>query len=819
MPDASVAPYNVCEHPQTMTLPSYEKLGVFYLGRTFDAATQQLGAELLYDSRDLTTHAVCIGMTGSGKTGLCLSLLEEAALDGVPAIAIDPKGDIANLALTFPDLRADDFKPWVDAGEASRKGQSIDEFAAATAATWRKGLEDWNEDGDRIRRLRDAANVTIYTPGTSAGRPLSILRSFSAPDPVVARDATALKERVGSAVAGLLGLLGIDADPIKSREYILLSALLDAAWRRGESLDLGALIRSVQKPPFDKIGVFDLESFFPARERTELALRINGLLASPGFEAWLEGDPLDVQSLLFDASGKPQVAIISIAHLNDAERMFVVTLVANELVAWMRHQPGTTSLRALFYMDEVFGYFPPGAMPPSKTPLLTLMKQARAFGLGVVLATQNPVDLDYKGLGNAGTWFIGRLQTERDKLRVIEGLLGSDASGGMDRSQLESAMSSLPQRTFLMRNVHDDAPVLLRTRWALSYLRGPLTLAEISRLIQPSTAPAAAATAASVAAGADPGRGAPSEPRRAAPVASASSRPIVAAGVREKFLAAPSGANPVHYEPHVGAHVRAHFVDAKAGMDAWEDWYYLAPLRDGDIDWATAEVSNASAVDLRDEPAPEATYDDLPGTVTSGKAQAQFQKSLADYIYRAVSVTLYRCPSLKMTAAPGGTEGDFRAHLSQALREQRDQSVEALRRKYATRLAALQDRQRRAGERVGREKAQASSTTMASALSVGGGLLGALFGGGRRSSVFTQAASAARSVGRIGKERTDIANAEAELASVQEQSAALENELANEIAALESSFDAASLKVESVAVKPRKSDIGVADVALVWHPA
>ena len=465
-----------------MTLPSYERLGVFYLGREYDPASQQVGADLLYDSRDLTTHAVCIGMTGSGKTGLCLSLLEEAALDGVPAIAIDPKGDIGNLLLTFPELRAEDFRPWIDEGEASRKGKTVDEFAAATADSWRKGLGEWGQDGARIARLREAADVAIYTPGSDSGRPLSVLRSFAAPDPATLSDATALKERISSAVAGLLALLGIEADPIKSREHMLLSAILDTAWRQGESPDLAALIQSVQKPPFDKIGVFDVETFYPAKERMELALRVNGLLAAPGFDAWLHGEALDVQKLLYTAEGKPRIAIISIAHLNDAERMFVVTLIANELVAWMRRQSGTTSLRALFYMDEVFGYFPPSAMPPSKLPLLTLMKQARAFGIGVVLATQNPVDLDYKGLGNAGTWFIGRLQTDRDKQRVLEGLLGSEAAGGLDRAGYEALMSNLTQRTFLMRNVHDDAPVLFRTRWAMSYLRGPLTLNEIKRL-------------------------------------------------------------------------------------------------------------------------------------------------------------------------------------------------------------------------------------------------------------------------------------------------------------------------------------------------
>ena len=570
-----------------MTLPSYEKLGVFYLGREYDPQSKALGDELLYDSRDLTTHAVCIGMTGSGKTGLCLSLLEEAAIDGVPAIAIDPKGDIGNLLLTFPDLKAADFQPWVDTGEASRKGQSVEDFASATAETWRKGLAEWNQDGARIQRLRDAAEVAIYTPGSNSGRPLSILRSFTAPDAATSSDATALKERIGSAVAGLLGLLGIDADPIKSREHILLSAILDAVWRKGQSPDLAAIIQAVQKPPFDKVGVFDVESFYPAKERMELALRVNGLLASPGFEAWLEGEALDIQKLLYTDAGKPRISIISIAHLNDAERMFVVTLIANELVAWMRRQSGTTSLRAVFYMDEVFGYFPPSAMPPSKLPLLTLMKQARAFGLGVVLATQNPVDLDYKGLGNAGTWFIGRLQTERDKNRVIEGLLGTEAAGGMDRASLEALMSNLTQRTFLMRNVHDDAPVLLRTRWALSYLRGPLTLAEIKRLTDSAGRRAPGGSAASGSTARTPSAAA----APASSAAAAASRPVVQAGVTERFLRAGTGATAVvTYQPRIGAKVRAHFVDTKAGMNAWEESYYLAPIDKDAPDWSQAEV-------------------------------------------------------------------------------------------------------------------------------------------------------------------------------------------------------------------------------------
>jgi hypothetical protein len=789
-----------------MSLPSYERLGVFYLGREYDPTADQLGDELLYDSRDLTTHAVCIGMTGSGKTGLCLSLLEEAALDGIPAIAIDPKGDIGNLTLTFPELRPEDFKPWVDAGEAARKGKSVDEFAAATAENWRRGLEEWNEDGARVARLRAAAEVAIYTPGSDAGRPLSVLRSFRAPEAATLGDATAFKERVGSAVAGLLALLAIEADPIRSREHILLSAILDAAWRRGSSPDLAAIIQAVQKPPFDKVGVFDLESFYPAKERMELALRINGLLAAPGFDAWLHGEPLDVQKLLYTDTGDPRIAIISIAHLNDAERMFVVTLVANELVAWMRRQPGTTSLRALFYMDEVFGFFPPTAMPPSKTPLLTLMKQARAFGLGTVLATQNPVDLDYKGLGNAGTWFIGRLQTERDKDRVIEGLLGTEAAGGMDRASLEALMSSLTQRTFLMRNVHDDAPVLFRTRWAMSYLRGPLTLKEIGRLT-----PARAADAARAA-------GAPAGAAGAATSAhTAGARPVVQAGVTERFLRAPDGAKSITYRPCIGAKVRARFVEAKSGMDAWESWYYLAPLGDDGPDWAQAEVLPDPGPELVDGPAEGARFEEVPAVALSSRGYRAWSAALEDHVYRHTSLNVMSCPALKMTAAPGGTEGEFRARIAVVLRETRDDAVARLRKKYASKIAIIEDRARRADQRVEREKAQATSETMSSALSVGGSLLGALFGG-RRSSALGKVSTAARRAGRVSKERADVAHAEADAQALRDQVEAMNDELATEMSALEVEFDPHTVRVETVPVRPRKADIAAADLALVWRP-
>ncbi len=424
-------------------------------------------------------------MTGSGKTGLCISLLEEAAIDRVPAIIIDPKGDIANLLLQFPDLAPSDFAPWVNADDARRKGMEPAAFAAAQADAWRKGLAEWGMGPERIRALRDSADFAIYTPGSEAGIPVSILRSFAAPPAGQLDDAEALRERIGGTVGALLGLMGIEADPVRSREHILLATILEHHWRRGEDLDLGKLILAIQEPPVRTLGVFDVDTFYPQKERFALAMALNNLVASPAFAAWTTGQPLDIAGFLATGSGKPRHSIFSIAHLSDAERMFFVTMLLEQVIAWMRSQPGTTSLRAILYMDEIFGFFPPVANPPSKTPMLTLLKQARAFGLGVVLTTQNPVDLDYKGLTNTGTWFIGRLQTERDKMRVLEGLEGAATQAGasLDRGALDKLISSLGNRVFLLHNVHEEAPVVFQTRWAMAYLRGPLTKVQIKSLM------------------------------------------------------------------------------------------------------------------------------------------------------------------------------------------------------------------------------------------------------------------------------------------------------------------------------------------------
>ena len=479
----------------------YEKLGQFYLGREYDLEKKSSADKnlLLYDSKDLVTHAIVVGMTGSGKTGLCIDLIEEAAIDGVPAIAIDPKGDLTNLLLTFPDLRPEDFRPWINEDDAARKGVSADEYATQQADLWRNGLTSWGEDGERIRRLKAAADFAIYTPGSNSGIPVSIVRSFAAPPPALREDAELFRERVATTATSLLALVGIAADPVKSREHILLSTLFTNAWTDGQDLDLEGLVNQVQKPPMGRIGALDVEKFYPAKERDDLALRINGLIAAPGFAGWLEGEALDIGAFLRSAAGKPCVSIFSVAHLSDAERMFFVAILLNEIYGWVRTQSGTTSLRAILYMDEIFGFFPPVAEPPSKRPMLNLLKQARAFGLGVVLATQNPVDLDYKGLANTGTWFLGRLQTDRDKQRVLDGLEGAAAaqSATFDRKSMEELLAGLTNRVFLMNDVHEDGPVVLESRWAMSYLRGPLTRDQIKVLMndrRPQATPAATET-------------------------------------------------------------------------------------------------------------------------------------------------------------------------------------------------------------------------------------------------------------------------------------------------------------------------------------
>ncbi|HYK42453.1 MAG TPA: ATP-binding protein [Thermoanaerobaculia bacterium] len=796
-------------------MKDFERLGVFYLGRESQHGRKDPDL-VLYDSRDLVTHAVCVGMTGSGKTGLCISLIEEAALDGIPAILIDPKGDLANLLLTFPNLAPEDFRPWINEEDAARKGVSPDEYARLQAQLWKKGLADWGEDGARIAKLRDAAEFAIYTPGSSAGLPVSILRSFAAPPEAARADEELFGERVSTTATGLLALLGVDADPLQSRESILVSSILEAAWKAGEDLDLSSLIARIQKPPMTRIGAVDADTFFPPKERFALAMKLNNLLASPKFASWLEGEPLDIASILRTPEGMPRVSIFSIAHLSDPERMFFVTLLLNEAVGWMRGQSGTTSLRALLYMDEIAGYFPPVAAPPSKGPFLTLLKQGRAFGVGVVVATQNPVDLDYKGLSNAGTWFLGRLQTERDKARVLDGLEGVSAGGGprFDRGQIEKTLAGLPSRTFLMNDVHEDGPVVFESRWAMSYLRGPLTRAQIKTLMDPVKAERAGSERAS-------------RPERSAhPAGSGAAspeRPLLPPSIAQYFLPVRGSgdASSISYRAVALGAAEVHFSDAKSGVDSTDAVVVLAPIDDSPepVRWDGAKPAGMALSDLERDPQPGATFESPASPAFDPKRWEEWSRDFAGWLFRTGRVDLLRSPSAGQISKPGESERDFRARLQQKAREERDAGADALRARYAARLAALQERKRRAEQAVDREKQQATSAGLQTAISIGATVLGALLGRKAVSATnIGRATTAARGAGRTVQQAGDIARAKEDVAAVDAQIAALEAELQAELDQRAAAADPLTEKLEALSVRPKKSDVSVRFVALAWAP-
>ncbi|NKB88257.1 MAG: DUF87 domain-containing protein [Acidobacteria bacterium] len=791
---------------------AFEKLGAFYLGRQYDLQADRLLDDLLlYDSKDLTTHAMCVGMTGSGKTGLCVSLLEEAALDGVPALVIDPKGDLTNLLLTFPQLRANDFQPWVDPSEAQRRGQTVKEFAGAQAKLWREGLADWGQTGDRIARLREAADFNIYTPGSEAGRPLSILSSFGAPPEAVRNDLDAFREQVSSAATGLLALLGLEADPLRSREHILVSTLIETLWRAGTDVDLGRLIQLIQSPPIDRIGALDLESFYPADDRFELALRLNNLLAAPGFASWMTGEPFDIQHLLYSPDGKPRVSVLYIAHLPESERMFVVTQALNRMLAWMRSRSGTSSLRALLYMDEIFGYMPPVAEPPSKRPLLTLLKQARAFGIGTVLATQNPVDLDYKGLSNMGTWFLGRLQTERDKRRVLDGLEGvaATASGSFDRGAMEETLAGLGKRRFLMHNVHESAPVVFHTRWAMSYLRGPLTRNQIKGL-----QPQAAATAAP----AGPSPSTPPPAPVAAPAPPKAAKPVLEPGIKQVFVPArlpATGANVTNV-PHLISVAEVHFVDTRKGLQASEEITALVEL-EPDVErpeWDSARLLDLGARDLRKRGTAGAAFGELPAAAARPRTYASWQKQFRDWAYRTRRYDLHHCAELEAYSEPGEGGAEFRIRLSEKAREARDLAVSKLRTKYDKRFATLRERIRKAEQTVDREKEQASGAAMQTAINLGSTLLSAVLG----RSALGRASSTARGAGYAMRQRQDVGRARENLSRYEADLADLETEFDDAVADVRDQYDPSRLELTTFELKPRRTDIDVRAFALAWIP-
>ncbi|MES2440985.1 MAG: DUF87 domain-containing protein [Verrucomicrobiota bacterium] len=794
----------------------YEKLGQFYLGRGYEPEAKKIQDDLiLYDSKDLVTHGVVLGMTGSGKTGLCLTLLEEAAMDNIPAIIIDPKGDISNLLLMFPDLDAKSFRPWINEDDAAKKSVSPDDFAAQTAEMWKKGLADWGQGPERIATLRDKVDINIFTPGSKAGIPVSILSSLEVPPFEIMDDAELLGERVESTVSSLLSLVGVSSDAIQSPEAVLVAAIFQKAWADGQNVTLETLIRHIQKPSFDKVGVIDLDSFMPEKTRQALALKFNNLLASPGFATWLDGPPLDIARMLHTPAGKLRISIFSIAHLGDTERMFFVSLLLNQMLGWMRAQNGTTSLRAILYMDEIYGYLPPSANPPSKRPMMTILKQGRAFGLGCLLATQNPVDLDYKALSNIGTWFLGRLQTERDKLRVLDGLEGAAGSQNakFDRGEMEKLLSGLGNRVFLMNNVHEDHPVLFHVRWAMSYLTGPLTRGQIKTLMDPKRADFSTARDAKPAAEANP----MGMPGMNAPSAAAASRPNVGAGVAEIFVSPAGSSEDITYQPYLLRTGIVHFSSARAGVDAPRTVRLVNPVTAAGIDWEKT-VPPPLKLEPDTQPADGAGFAELPGFAMNAANYKQVEKDFAEWLYRNERADVFSCPSLKEWSKLEETEGDFRVRLSQEAREARDAAIGKLRDAAAKKISSIESRLQTAQGQLAKQKAESSSAMMQAGVSVLGGILGAFLG--RKSGIgsLSKGTSAIGKATGAYKQHEDVNAADAKVDAITAEIEAAKAELEAGVAKLTESYDPAALALETETIKPAKADVKVQTVALLWLP-
>jgi hypothetical protein len=710
-----------------------ETHGKFYLGRRLkdDQA-------LLYDPDDLITHAVVVGMTGSGKTGLCIDLLEEAALQGIPALMIDPKGDITNTLLHFPDLLPDDFQPWINPDEARRDGKTIQQAAADTAANWKNGLATWDLPPERLRALKNAVHAAVFTPGSDAGIPVSILASLQAPEIPWEGNKELLREKISGTVNALLGLVGLHAiDPVRSREHILLSNIFETAWSQGRGLDLGELILQTQNPPFEKLGVFDIGTFYPDKDRFELAMLLNNLLAAPSFQSWIEGQPLNIQTLLYAPDGRPRHSVFYIAHLSNDERMFFVTLLYAAIETWMRAQTGTSSLRAIIYFDEIYGFMPPVSNPPSKSPMLRILKQGRAFGISQMLVTQNPADIDYKALSNAGTWFIGKLQTENDKNRLLDGLQG--ASPSLDRQHYDNLIARLGKREFLMHNVHGEEPEVFKTRWAMNYLAGPLTRAQIPALNYLVGATISSTAVPSPNREPQPSTTSDLEPQEGrfpgdnvlASCPGSATRYPVPTDVDEYFLPnnltlgeaarlvnrpLTTGTQPrgVIYHPVLLAQAKVRFLQRKYNLDYEQTITALVLEADrrGTIgwgDWLTGEIDPDA---LERAPTPGVKFDTLEAPFNDGKILHALQIDFVDWVYRSVEVNVRANESLDICLGPEASQAEFRRACSKTARIKLGDETQKLESNFDKRMDTLENRLRRETRELRQDESDLSQRRM-----------------------------------------------------------------------------------------------------------
>jgi len=799
--------------------------GKFYLGRPYDLKKGKTGTKpLLYDPDDLTTHG--------GKTGLCIDFLEEAALNGIPAILIDPKGDMANLLLHFPDLAPEDFQPWIDADEARREEQTVEEKSEKIAKIWEGGLKEWGIGRERIEAVKNAVEYAVYTPGSDAGIPVSILASLKAPQTSWEENKEASRERISSTVTALLGLVGIESDPVRSREHILLSNLFETAWKAGQDMDLTELIHQIQSPPFDKLGAFAIDKFFPETDRFELAMTLNNLLASPSFEAWTHGAHLDVGQLLWSADGKPRHSVFYLAHLPDSERMFFTTLLLTEVESWMRAQPGSSSLRAILYFDEVFGYMPPVANPPSKPPLLRLLKTARAFGLGVLLTTQNPVDLDYKALGNAGTWFVGKLQTEQDKSRLLDGLESVDAGkSGFKRADVDKLISALDKRVFLLHNVHERGQQVFKTRWAMAYLRGPITrtkLREVNELVA-AVKPPILTTARNAS------EGEVKIDRVAAvkvAVETTTRRPRVPTGISEFFLPntitssqalkgekhdlEESEVLGLMYKPALLVQADVRYLDRKSNLDHVDANAAIVEDVDpkGFIRWDEWSISPLDPASFDSGPGPDAQFAPLEAPLNDAKRLKTVKKDFQDYIYHGAGLKIPSNPVLKIFAIPGTAEAEFESLCNEAADESAAVEIRKLEKKYKTKIKRIKDRLTKEQRELAEDQADLGSRKVEEFATLAENVFG-LFSGSRSSRRISTSLTKRR---LTSKAKADVEESEDVIEDFMQELDDLRAELAQEIDEIHDRWDQVALDIEETVIAPFKKNIRVDLFGVAWTP-
>lgn len=810
---------------------------LFYLGRKVDPATGKASTDnIYYDPADMTTHGVVTGMTGSGKTGLCIGLLEEAALQHIPAIIIDPKGDLTNLLLHFPAQQPADFLPWVDPDVARKAGKTVETLAVETAKSWSDGLASWDIDSARIKALADSVKFCIYTPGSDSGIPVSILASLEAPEGGVGGSEVVM-EKISSTVSALLGLVGLtDIDPVRSREHILLTNIFQHAWSQGKDLDLSELILQTQTPPFEKLGVFPLNKFYPQKERDELAMLLNNFLASPAFQIWMSGEGLDIKKMLYAPDGSPRHSIFYIAHLAETERMFFVTLLYSSIEAWMRQQTGTTGLRALVYFDEIMGYLPPLQNPPSKQVILRMLKQARAFGIGLLLATQNPVDVDYKALSNAGTWFIGKLQTDQDKQRLLDGLEG--VAGGMDRTKFDKLISSLGKRVFLLHNVHESAPVIMQTRWVMNYLAGPLTRVQIPALNKLAGVASQSAKEASVRegqrssqAGLGSANAASSDGSFPTPGVFSNTRPSVPQGIDEYFMPnnltlsesasveqvpLPSGKveSRLYYRPALIGQSSIRYLDRRYNLDQVVQKAVLVnqPDKRGMVRWEDHLVRALEPRLLNARLDPLAAYASLDHPLTDLKMMSSMKKDYSDWVFQTGELRILSNTALKLYATPSANEAEFKQQCAIAAESSRKADLARLAEAQKKKTAALREKLAREERELAMDKSELNQRSIEEA---GAGLdtvLG-LFGGRKRS--ISKNLTKRR---MTSSARANVEESVRTIEALQKQIADIESTFSDEQRVINDKWDAVSGEITSIPVIPAKANIFLEVFGVVWLP-